>query len=550
MQPDPKRPWWREAGVVIALLIIVYFAHFHRLDALTLRGEEPRRTAIGLEMLQSGDWLVPRIQGEPVFFRPPLQNWLIGLSVALFGETNHWTVRLPGTLATLLTCLVIYVYSRHFLNSLGAFSAAVVFATFAQVLELGHLAETESLFIFLVALTLFTWHAGYMRGWPAPRLWITAYALAAVAALAKGMQAPVYLFASSGALLILTGQWRRFACPAHLLGLVTFAVIFGTWLLPYALTMGWSNTVLIVSGETTMRLHYHDTALVFSHLLGFPLRTLAVLLPWSLLLFAYVPRAFWAIIGDARPLVHFCGLAVLVTFPTCWFVPHAVPRHWMSLYPCIAPLIGLVLQRCAEALPGSILHVRWQRVLTVSGCVVLVTALFFLVTKALNIRWAVVAGQPFAELIVYCLVGGFVGIWILARRRRPEAVPDILFAFGFFLALNGSIIHRNFALARSNDFGEPLARFQRQMADSELYSLGLANARFALYYGKPIQLLTPEQTDQIPENGWFCFEVHDLDHVERMAPPFVWEKVAVIPMARYAAQREAYVVIGRRTPVY
>ena len=74
----PARPWWREWELGLLLLLAACF-YTIRVTDLSIRGEESRRGRIAWEIWQTGDWIVPRIQGEPVFFRPPLQNWLIVL---------------------------------------------------------------------------------------------------------------------------------------------------------------------------------------------------------------------------------------------------------------------------------------------------------------------------------------------------------------------------------------------------------------------------------------------------------------------------------------
>ena len=52
--------------VEVALLIVAVLAiYFSRLTALPIRGEELRRAMVVREILWTGDWIVPRQQGEP-----------------------------------------------------------------------------------------------------------------------------------------------------------------------------------------------------------------------------------------------------------------------------------------------------------------------------------------------------------------------------------------------------------------------------------------------------------------------------------------------------
>src|SRR5262245_19228359 len=212
--PAPERdsvagqPWWREWDAFF-LLVLVVAAYFTRAGVLPIRGEEPTRAQIALEMVERGDWVVPRQQGEPFLIRPPLQNWLIAASCLTFGTWDVWAVRFPSLLATLLTTLLIYGYGRTFLSRLGALAAAAAFATLVAMFQMGRQAETEALFILLVSASLLLWHWGLVRRWPAALTFAAGYGLMALAMLTKGIQAPVSFVGSVGFYLVLTGQWRR-----------------------------------------------------------------------------------------------------------------------------------------------------------------------------------------------------------------------------------------------------------------------------------------------------------------------------------------------------
>ena len=147
------REW--EFWALVTLATAIYFS---RIADLPIRGEETRRAMVAWEILQSGDWIVPRQQGAPFLSRPPVGSWPIAWLVSATGDLSLVAVRLPSILATVLTTLLVYAYSRQFLSRLGALSSALVYCTFAQVLQLGRVAETEALFTLFVSAALFVWH--------------------------------------------------------------------------------------------------------------------------------------------------------------------------------------------------------------------------------------------------------------------------------------------------------------------------------------------------------------------------------------------------------
>ena len=52
------------------LLVLAACFYTIRVTDLSIRGEESRRGRIAWEIWQSGDWIVPRIQGSPSFSGP------------------------------------------------------------------------------------------------------------------------------------------------------------------------------------------------------------------------------------------------------------------------------------------------------------------------------------------------------------------------------------------------------------------------------------------------------------------------------------------------
>jgi len=150
------RPWWREWELGLLLLLAACF-YTIRVTDLSIRGEESRRGRIAWEIWHSGDWIVPRIQGKPVYFRPPLQNWLMVLVGMARGSMDEWAVRLPSVVAMLLMVVITYGYARSVLSRFGAFFCALCLASLGQVLELGRLGETDSLFTLFLAGSLLTW---------------------------------------------------------------------------------------------------------------------------------------------------------------------------------------------------------------------------------------------------------------------------------------------------------------------------------------------------------------------------------------------------------
>jgi 4-amino-4-deoxy-L-arabinose transferase-like glycosyltransferase len=102
-----RPPWW-----LLALLVLMAFA-FQGTRGLW-EPDEGRYTATGINMLKSGDWLVPTVDGErPHLTKPPITYWAIAASVGALGY-NEWAARLPGALAFVGTGLLVFGLGRRF----------------------------------------------------------------------------------------------------------------------------------------------------------------------------------------------------------------------------------------------------------------------------------------------------------------------------------------------------------------------------------------------------------------------------------------------------
>jgi 4-amino-4-deoxy-L-arabinose transferase-like glycosyltransferase len=94
--------------------------------------DEPRYTAIGLSMADSGDWITPRLWGSPWFEKPPLNYWLVA-SFRQLGFAPDWAARLP--VALLGFC---------FLFALPTLEAGIVLGTSLGFLSLSQVGITDA----------------------------------------------------------------------------------------------------------------------------------------------------------------------------------------------------------------------------------------------------------------------------------------------------------------------------------------------------------------------------------------------------------------------
>jgi 4-amino-4-deoxy-L-arabinose transferase-like glycosyltransferase len=90
--------------------------------------DEGRIAEVAREMAASGDWIVPRIGGEPFGSYPPLPYWLMAASGSVFGF-NEFAMRLPGALAGLALVALAGLMARRLAGDRAGLASAVVLMT-------------------------------------------------------------------------------------------------------------------------------------------------------------------------------------------------------------------------------------------------------------------------------------------------------------------------------------------------------------------------------------------------------------------------------------
>ena len=167
--------------------------------------DEPRYADIGRAMARTGDWIDPRLWGQPWFEKPPLLYWLVGLGFKA-GLGPELAPRLPVALLSLAFLVFFWFRLRSLWDERVANCSTAILATTAGWLALSHVAITD-----LPVSALFT--AAVLLG-VGDRRPILAAAALGFAVLAKSLP-PLILF------LPVLGmdyrRWRDWIRPAPIL---------------------------------------------------------------------------------------------------------------------------------------------------------------------------------------------------------------------------------------------------------------------------------------------------------------------------------------------
>ncbi len=313
---------------------------------------EGRFAEIAREMLASGDWFIPTLNHVPHILKPPLLNWLMAGSMAIFG-VNEWGARVPGFLAFALTVALVARLARVLGRPEASGWAALLYGFSAGPLTAATFPTTDTLLVFFETAAALA-YLEHRRGARAGR-WLF-FAAAGGAFLTKG---PPGLLVPA-AVVIGNRVLRRRGTEGARRPLLGFG---RGWALFGALGLGWYGAVVIAHPPVLdYWIHYEVVDRIFTNHFGrnqSPAIYLAGfaggLLPWWFLLPAFFKRRWrgvrheWRGRAGAVLLAWFVLPLLVFTLSKSRLVLYVLP-----LFPALVLALALDRPRRLREVPG-----RW-----------------------------------------------------------------------------------------------------------------------------------------------------------------------------------------------
>ncbi|MGH7897636.1 MAG: ArnT family glycosyltransferase, partial [Candidatus Binatia bacterium] len=224
----------RTAALLVAVLAFALYAPGS--GARFSNTAESQEALVVWEMTESGDWVLPRVNGELIPSKPPLYHWIaLGFS-ALRGGVDEAAVRLPSIVFGAAAVGLVFAAGAAEWGLVAATAASVVLATSPEWVKWATTARTDTTFAFFLSAAFFLGHR-WLRTGESRVLWLLAAATGA-ATLAKGFAAAALV-----GLVLAIETWRRGAWSRYRPGaLVVAAVIF------CAVAGGWYAAALVQGG--------------------------------------------------------------------------------------------------------------------------------------------------------------------------------------------------------------------------------------------------------------------------------------------------------------
>jgi 4-amino-4-deoxy-L-arabinose transferase and related glycosyltransferases of PMT family len=284
---------------------------------------------VAREMIGSGNYFLPTINGEIYFDKPLFSYWAI-IPFALKGGVTEAAARMPGVLAGIMTVILVFVMGRALFGSAAGFLAGMTLLTSFMFISWARTASGEILNLLGIWCMLWIFLSGGYAGRP----WylVMFYCVGALVAFCKGPVAPAAAFS----VMVVTGACNVFAelikeglaggtirksilsefrwilSRQGIVGVCAGAALFAViLLLPVIVTGSW-DSVMLMWRENVLRF-----VRPFDHIeppYAYVKYTLVFFLPWTLLLIAavwqmhgkgYDPQYRWVIISAATIFLFF-----------------------------------------------------------------------------------------------------------------------------------------------------------------------------------------------------------------------------------------------------
>lgn len=349
------------AGRDLLLLAVVFgVLFFFRLGSYPLSNpDEGRYAEVPREMLATGDFITPRLDGVNYFEKPPLVYWVTAGMEAVFG-LNEWAVRAVPALFSLWGILLTYTAARKLYGREAGLASAIVLGTSLLWFIIGHIPLLDTAVSVFMAWALFAFIRGVSEPAGPARRWqfYQLYLAMALATLTKGLMGFLVTGAVMFFWLLLFNQWKRLR-PLYLPGgAVLFLVLTLPWHILAALhNPTWAHRYLY---EEHFGRFLTDTASRPGPPYYFVGIVLAGLVPWTGFLW---PAARAAVRGGwARRTENAFGWFFL-TWAGFIFLFFSASKsklapYILPIFPALAVIVGTWIAQAVRATDGSA-RVRW-----------------------------------------------------------------------------------------------------------------------------------------------------------------------------------------------
>jgi 4-amino-4-deoxy-L-arabinose transferase-like glycosyltransferase len=447
--------------------------------------DEPRYSEVAREMLIEGNWIIPHLNQEIYYEKPPLYFRMIAAFSALIGKMTVTTVRLPGIiLASLLIGLLSYYYGSKLGRRVGILTG-IVLATIGNYFWFAMRVNLDIPLIFCTTIAMILL---YEQLEDKDSCWKSclAFLLIGIGSLVKS---PVALLPVVVILIYtaITKELSKLKNIAWFKGLLFFTVVVGTWIALIFKVAGYDYFKVAVLDQL---LEYSTGAQghpnpFYYYLINFPIEAL----PWTIFL---IPAAYylWKKRDSLPKIVGFNCIWVMSILIILSFVGSKRGIYLLQVYPAFALLISWYFSEFAKKNIESLKGLKIPAL--IFGTLILIVGVFLalqgneLLNKEFNSSMIREYGftTVVKSLSLFFIIWGLLFISLLFQKSSKRIfIVTVAFSVVLILVMKLIIMPRVNLVKSERYLAEDLATLQ--VADEEVGLWGSHNndSGFIFYNG-------------------------------------------------------------------
>ena len=339
MLPDLNKTHPKILWTTVIVSAIVFFWGLGSIDLLSLN--EGRRALAIQEMVSSGNWLLPHLNGELYLTKPPLLYWFSS-SLGFIWGVNEWTLRLPSALAAIAVLIMVYRYALQQSGKWAALFAVQLLIANLGFAMLGRRAEIEMLLTALCVGSLLS-ALQYIQSQSSKNWIILSYFLLALALMTKG---PLVILLVTLPLLIAAIYSKNPHIKAVLLsgrGWLIFLVVGLTWYAIVSWQLGFDIWATIAKRDMLDKMQSESAKPILSYLAWIAVDFMLLI---GLFLVG-VKEFFKQQFQQSRQLVLLAATILPLIIFSLFSYKHA--KYLLPIYPLIAILLAIKLAAIFDA---------------------------------------------------------------------------------------------------------------------------------------------------------------------------------------------------------
>lgn len=439
--------------------------------------DEGRYSEVAREMVASGDYITPRLDGVAFLDKPALYYWLQASAIQVFG-LKEWALRFWPAFMGVLGSLITYAAGRLLFNRRTGILSALIVATSPLYYGAAHYANLDLEVAVLISNSLLF----FIMSMQFPDktklrscLLILAYVFSGLAALTKGLIGIAFPMLIIGTWILLLNRWYILKKMHLIIGMILFAVITVPW-------------YLLVQKANPEFLHFFFVTQQFSRFLTkgdynnkaaiwfYAPVVLVGIFPWAIFVFQAL-TAHLKNVWKNRAL-HANTLFLLIWFVVV-FVFFSIPKsktvgYILPLFPALALLVGNYLDTLWQSMNKKSLSRSLIALLVFSG----VTGLGFCIAPHISGLHISDLLSPYLYLMGGILFSAMITTCYLLREKNMTKV--------FFSLLTLSVVFLTTISASTGALNDRTIKPLAATLNAELKPNDEIVTYYKFYYDLPI----------------------------------------------------------------